>query len=382
MNIHSNTAMGSSIKLARIPEDQREQSPALEMQGVAKDYGSLRVLNPIDMTVGSSEFLTLLGPSGSGKSTILSIAAGISEPSEGKVISRGRDVTFAPPHARNIGMVFQRYTLFPNKSVFDNVAFPLKVRGLPEVQKRGRVMHFLQLVGLEQLAKRFPSEISGGQAQRVALARALVFEPDLLLMDEPLGALDRRLRQNLQDEIRRIQIETRIPTLYVTHDQEEAMSMSDRIIILRAGDIVENDKPAAIYRSPRTLWSAQFLGDANAVDVLEMFERGGETWVHVEGGLEIRARMPEHASDRSKLIVRPEDCVVVEDGQEPTGCTAPYIRGVVEGITFLGPFQHVHVKLDCGWKIRTIVSGDSILSQGAIVNCGFKANKPIVVPTT
>lgn len=377
--MHADLNAGSHTQLSQNTNAGKGEPLALEMQGVAKDYGTLRVLNPIDMTVGSSEFLTLLGPSGSGKSTILSIAAGISEPSEGKVLSRGKDVTFVPPHARNIGMVFQRYTLFPNKSVYDNVAFPLKVRGLPEAQKRERVMHFLCLVGLDQLANRFPSEISGGQAQRVALARALVFEPALLLMDEPLGALDRRLRQNLQEEIRRIQIETRVPTLYVTHDQEEAMSMSDRIIILRTGDIVENDTPAAIYRTPKTLWSAQFLGDANAADVSEVFRKDGTTWARVHGGLEVPARTSDADMEKPQLIVRPEDCILAAAGTQPSGCSAS-APGVIESITFLGPFQHLHVKLDCSWSIRVIASGDTALLPGEPVTCGFKHGKPVIVP--
>jgi len=352
---------------------------ALEMRAVTKDYGSLRVLHPTDMTVGAHEFVTLLGPSGSGKSTILSIAAGITAPSGGQVIARGVDITDTAANARNIGMVFQRYTLFPNKSVFDNVAFPLKVRGIPASEKKDMVTHFLELVGLENQAHRFPAEISGGQAQRVALARALVFEPALLLMDEPLGALDRRLRQTLQEEIRRIQQETKVPTLYVTHDQEEAMSLSDRVLILRDGHVVADKGPVELYSNPPTLWSAQFLGDANARALEKVFEKDGQTWARTTCGVESPVRKAvEGTRDDLVMLVRPEDCVVVAEGETPAECAGDILPATVRDVTFLGPFRQMHIESDGGWTLKTLVSGDMNLAPGTRVSCGFRRGRPVL----
>lgn len=354
--------------------------PALELRGVTKKYGELTVLQPTDLAVGAHEFVTLLGPSGSGKTTILGIAAGISEPHSGQVISNGRDVTNTPPHLRNVGMVFQRYTLFPNKTVLENVRFPLDVRKIPAGEARRKALEFLDLVGLGKQADRYPSEISGGQAQRVALARALVFGPDLLLMDEPLGALDRRLRQNLQEEIRRIQRETRVPTLYVTHDQEEAMNLSDRIVIAKDGRIVANDSPRALYQSPPSHWAAEFLGDSNSRRVAKGEMIGSEEClVSTECGLSIHARRHPAVDDMANavLVIRPEDIAVdtLEDSR------ADGIEGDVVNIAFLGPVQHANIRLASGWLVRAFLSGRKDLQVGDRVRCHWTKSSPIVVPS-
>jgi putative spermidine/putrescine transport system ATP-binding protein len=326
--------------------------------------------------------VTLLGPSGSGKSTILGIAAGIISPDYGQVLFKGRDVTDRPSHERDVGMVFQRYTLFPNMTVADNVAFPLRARSVSPAEISERVRHFLDLVGLVAQSDRYPSQISGGQAQRVALARALVFGPALLLMDEPLGALDRRLRQVLQDEIRRIHDETKVPTLYVTHDQEEAMNLSDRIVLVHDGRIAAAGAPRDLYLGPRTLWSAEFLGDINRCDVVEVSDRedDGHCAVTTSHGMRLRARIPPQLSESSAtmLVVRPEDCRL--SAERPEGRAA--FPGTVLGAAFLGPYQRLHVRLDAGWTITAMQPGSAATyDPGAAVYCHWDDDAPLLVAT-
>jgi ABC-type Fe3+/spermidine/putrescine transport system ATPase subunit len=330
--------------------------------------------------VHDRQIVTLLGPSGSGKSTLLSIAAGITPPTSGQVLFRGEDVTHRPMHQRGVGMVFQRYTLFPNKTVSENVAFPLQVRRLPKQEIRDRVDHFLDLVSLSAQADRYPSEISGGQAQRVALARALVFEPSLLLMDEPLGALDRRLRQDLQVEIRRIQQATGVPTLYVTHDQEEAMSLSDRIIIVREGAITAEGLPRALYQEPSSLWAAAFLGDVNSRPVSSIHRCGdGLVEALTDLGDRITARGCGRSVEASSnhVVVRPEMCIVSE---KPLQDVSNVFRGSVSDVSYLGMFQKVSVELESGWRIDAAAPGHgAVVEPGAQVYCGWDARSALIV---
>ena len=359
--------------------DTRRAIPALELRGVGKTYGGVAALAATDLTIGQGELVTLLGPSGSGKSTILGIAAGIIAPDGGRVIFNGRDVTERPAHERDVGMVFQRYTLFPNMTVADNVAFPLRARSTPPAAISERVRHFLNLVGLLAQSDRYPSQISGGQAQRVALARALVFGPALLLMDEPLGALDRRLRQGLQEEIRRIHDETKVPTLYVTHDQEEAMNLSDRVVLVHDGRIAAAGAPRELYLGPRTLWSAEFLGDVNRCGIAQISNRANQRCtVTTDTGMRLRARIDDAspASTTLHLVIRPEDCRV--SVRKPEGRES--VRGTIVDVAFLGPFQRLHVRLDSGWMITATLPGRSVpYASGTIVHCDWDDDAPLVV---
>ncbi|MBX3598842.1 MAG: ABC transporter ATP-binding protein [Rhizobiaceae bacterium] len=355
--------------------------PALELIGVSKSYGAVEALAPTDVTVGDHEFVTLLGPSGSGKSTLLSIAAGITSPTTGKVYFRGRDVTNDAIHQRGVGMVFQRYTLFPNKTVAENVAFPLRVRKMSAGDIKRKVAEYLDLVSLSAQANRYPSEISGGQAQRVALARALVFEPALLLMDEPLGALDRRLRQDLQAEIKRIQQATKVPTLYVTHDQEEAMNLSDRIILVREGRIAAAGRPGTVYQNPSSIWDAAFLGDVNSQPVAEMTALEGNM-VHVTtaSGDVLKARAPARPQDESvyHVVVRPEMCLV---SRVPPGKAGNVFAGKVKSVAHLGMFQRLTVELESGWIIEIAELGhNESVAIGETVFCSYDATSALVVP--
>ncbi|WP_029004408.1 ABC transporter ATP-binding protein [Azorhizobium doebereinerae] len=238
-------------------------SSSLTVHGLAKRYGEFVALAPTSLDVPAGEFLTLLGPSGSGKTTLLSLIAGLATPDEGEVRIGGADVTYRPPYERDLGMVFQNYALFPHMTIEDNIAFPLKMRKVGAAEARKRAAEALEMVRLPHVAKRFPRELSGGQQQRIALARCLVYRPSIILMDEPLGALDKKLREQMQLEIKRIHRELATTIIYVTHDQEEAMTMSDRICLMNAGRIEQLGAPGDLYFRPRTVFVADFLGESN-----------------------------------------------------------------------------------------------------------------------
>ncbi|WP_309082931.1 ABC transporter ATP-binding protein [Chelativorans sp.] len=237
----------------------------LQLNGITKKYGDFTALAKVKLDIRKGEFVTFLGPSGSGKTTTLMIIAGFEKATAGDVLVEGRSLSGLAPHERNIGIVFQNYALFPHKTAVENVYFPLQMRGIKRTEGLGKAAEMLELVGLRGLGQRYPKELSGGQQQRVALARALVFEPSLLLLDEPLGALDKNLREQMQIEIKRIQRTLGVTTIFVTHDQSEAMSMSDRIVVFEKGEIQQAATPLEIYHRPRTRFVAGFIGESNLI---------------------------------------------------------------------------------------------------------------------
>jgi putative spermidine/putrescine transport system ATP-binding protein len=272
---------------------------SLELREVSKHYGSVRAADRLNLTVAGGEFVTLLGPSGSGKTTTLQIVAGFVEPSSGQVLVDGEPVT-APPHKRDIGMVFQNYALFPHMTAARNVEYPLMVRRVEKAERRRRVSEALEMVGLGDRGGQHPRQLSGGQQQRIALARALVFRPRIVLLDEPLGALDRKLREHLQLEIKRIQQDTGITMVYVTHDQEEALVMSDRIAVFNEGAIEQVGTPEEVYEHPASLFVAEFVGESNIFH--GRVESGGRL---VSGPLSLA--VPSDAPHgNASLLVRPE----------------------------------------------------------------------------
>jgi putative spermidine/putrescine transport system ATP-binding protein/spermidine/putrescine transport system ATP-binding protein len=282
---------------------------AVEVEGVTKAFGPTRVLEDISLDFAQGSFTSLLGPSGSGKTTLLRVIAGFVRPERGHVRLAGQDVTDVPVHRRNIGMVFQAYALFPHMSVARNVAFGLRRRGMGRAEAEREVARALELVRLPGMANRSPRQLSGGQQQRVALARAIVIKPAVLLLDEPLSALDRRLRQEMQVELLRIQRESGLTTIFVTHDQEEALTLSDRVAILDRGKIVQMGKPAEIYERPRTRFAAQFLGDAS------FFEGQAAAGGIEVGGWLLRAEGPlPPAGTPAMLSVRPEKMTLLAAG--------------------------------------------------------------------
>lgn len=238
----------------------------LVLSKIAKVYGSVRALDHVDLTVAPGSLTTLLGPSGCGKTSLLRIVAGLTTLSNGQVCLGGRDITGMPANLRNIGVVFQNYALFPHMTVAENVAFGLRARGVPRGEVAGKVNASLELVRLDKFASRYPGQLSGGQQQRTALARALVIEPDLLLLDEPLSALDKNLRHSVQQELRKLQKEVGITTMVVTHDQDEAFVLSDEIVVMNTGRVLQRGNASEIYDRPRTRFVAEFLGDGNFID--------------------------------------------------------------------------------------------------------------------
>ena len=279
----------------------------LELRGVRKQYGSVVAVDGVDLRLDDGEFLTFLGPSGSGKTTTLMMVAGLQHPDAGTIALNGRDVVRLPAWRRDIGMVFQNYALFPHMSVRRNIAFPLEMRGTATAEADRRVAEMLRLIGLPDHGGRLPRELSGGQQQRVALARALVFGPSLLLMDEPLGALDRKLREQLQLEIKRIHRERRTAVLYVTHDQEEALTMSDRIAVFNHGRIEQIGTPEDLYERPATRFVAGFVGESNFFPARVLSVAGGSCELDCPLG-RVRAQMRDGvtAGAAAVLAIRPE----------------------------------------------------------------------------
>jgi len=280
------------------------------IHGIEKRFGVLPILSDLSLDVASGEFLTLLGPSGSGKTTLLMILAGFVRANAGSIKVGGEEIITMPPHKRNIGMVFQNYALFPHMNVFHNIAFPLKQRHISAAETAERVERALDLVQLKGLGERRVDQLSGGQRQRVALARAIVFEPRIVLMDEPLSALDKGLREHMQIELRNLHRRLGMTTVYVTHDQREAITMSDRIAVMNAGRIEQIDQPEALYARPKTKFVAGFIGESNFIPV-EC--RNGSVW-HEDRKLCMNDAAP--LAGRHLMVVRPEKLRVVVDADQ------------------------------------------------------------------
>jgi putative spermidine/putrescine transport system ATP-binding protein len=279
---------------------------SIELRGVSKLYGDVVAVNDLDLLVSPGEFVTLLGPSGSGKTTTMMMVAGFEEHTSGTVVINGRPVDALPPKDRNLGVVFQSYALFPHMSARENVEFPLRMRKVGRTERRQRSEEALDRVGLASLGDRRPRQLSGGQQQRVALARALVFNPAALLLDEPMAALDKRLREHMQEEIKTLQRNLGISVLFVTHDQDEAMAMSDRIVVMRDGRIVQSGPPEEVYAHPLTDWVANFLGDTNLLPCTVLERRGDEAVVDM-GALGIgRVRDRGVRGEQYAVSIRPE----------------------------------------------------------------------------
>jgi len=301
----------------------------VHLRGVVKAFGGVRAVDGVTLTVRAGEFLTLLGPSGSGKTTTLACIAGFAVPTEGEVLIDGRTVTFEPPFTRNVGMVFQHYALFPHMSVAENLAFPLRMRRRPATEIRERVAWALALVQLDGLGDRAPRQLSGGQQQRVALARALVFEPPVLLMDEPLGALDKKLRADMQLELKHLHARLGVTIVYVTHDQEEALTLSDRVAVMNRGRLEQLGTPLELYESPRTRFVAEFVGESNVLEGTVAVVSGGVELVTPRG---LRLPLPAGraaAGERLALLVRPEKITLAAEG-------AALIEGEVTEAIYLG----------------------------------------------
>ncbi|MBP1550987.1 MAG: ABC transporter ATP-binding protein [Oscillospiraceae bacterium] len=315
----------------------------IELKNISKSFDGDVVLDNISLDIYDNEFLTLLGPSGCGKTTTLRIISGFVQPDEGEVVFMGDDITDVPPHKRNVNTVFQRYALFPHLNVFENIAFPLREKKVPKAEIEEKVKEMLKLVMLTGFEKRNVTSLSGGQQQRVAIARALINHPKVLLLDEPLSALDLKLRKDMQQELKKIQKSTGITFVFVTHDQEEALSMSDTIVVMSEGKIQQIGTPVDIYNEPENAFVADFIGESNIIDGV-MLEDGkarfsGHTFDCLDSGFEKREPVD--------IVIRPEDVdiVPVEKGM---------LEGVVTSVTFMGVHYEIIVDVKgFKWMIQT-----------------------------
>ncbi|MDO7908632.1 ABC transporter ATP-binding protein [Paenibacillus sp. JX-17] len=313
----------------------------LTLENISVAYGSQNILKDFDLTLEKGQLLSLLGPSGCGKTTTLRLIAGFLEANQGKFLFGDQDYTRRPVNKRNFGIVFQSYALFPHLSVYDNVAFGLRMRKMKDSEVRQRVMRILETVSLGGFEKRLPQELSGGQRQRVAIARALVIEPDLLLFDEPLSNLDANLRVDMRVEIRRIQQELGITTLYVSHDQEECFSISDRVAVMNKGSIEQLDAPEAIFKYPSTEFVARFIGFHNFLNFTERTERQSMTQLSLGGGQEFAVMHNPGTSSTTALkgAIRPDDLIVL-DKEDSESINA--VPGIIKVTTYLGrSYQYV-----------------------------------------
>ncbi|WFU40096.1 ABC transporter ATP-binding protein [Bradyrhizobium sp. CB82] len=327
---------------------------AIALRGISKAFGSVMVLKATELAVHKSEFLTLLGPSGSGKTTLLNLISGAIAPSSGEILLAGRDITHMPPRDRGIGMVFQNYALMPHMTVFENVAYPLRARRESSEAIRRKVLDALDRVGLKGLDDRKPRQLSGGQQQRVGIARCIVYSPAIIMMDEPLGALDKNLREQMQTEIKRLHHELGTTIIYVTHDQEEALNMSDRICLMKTGEIAQLGTPDELYFRPNSRFVAEFIGESNllrgksiAANSVAIDEAGAVLVPSSERGL---------GSD-VLVMVRPEKMhIFAADADTPAGHNV--LRGVVEAISFIGGMTRIAVKTAHGASVTAkIISG-------------------------
>ncbi|MBN9071683.1 MAG: ABC transporter ATP-binding protein [Rhizobiales bacterium] len=350
---------------------EKPDLPAIDVKGVMKVFGTgdsaFAALNDVSVSIRENEFFTLLGPSGCGKTTLLRLIAGFDYPTSGEIRLHGEDIATLPPYKRPVNTVFQSYALFPHMTVGQNIGFGLQMLGRSKAEIEARVDEMLRLVRMEALKNRRTSQISGGQQQRVALARALAPQPKVLLLDEPLSALDYKLRKEMQIELKRLQTETGITFIFVTHDQEEALTMSDRIAVMSAGKILQVGSPWDIYDRPAERFVADFIGETNFLPATLVAMEGGKAKMRLRSGVEIAATVAEGFAPggEATIVVRPEHAKAVKTGGD--------LKGQVENVVYFGTDTHIHVRLDDGE--RFMVRQQNSRSQ----SCGFEAGDAIGV---
>lgn len=321
----------------------------LELDSLTRSFRDVQALNNFSLSVKQGELVSLLGPSGCGKTTALRIIAGLDHQDFGIVRIDGRNISEVPTHKRNMGMVFQQYSLFPNLNAEENIVFGLTMRNATKAQKRTRAGNLLDLVGLSGLEQRYPHQLSGGQQQRVALARAIAFEPEILLLDEPLAALDAQVRYQVREEIRRIQKAYGITTIFVTHDQEEAMAISDRVAVMNQGQLEQIDAPQKLYEFPANPTVARFIGSMNEIPSVINGKK-----VEVLGSVKsIAAESKFNENEKVVALVRPEAISLSNSAREG-------VTGVLTNISFLGPISHLYINLDDGTEIKVSQSSHQV----------------------
>ena len=367
------------LQMARRSE-ARGQTPvggaAVSIRDLSKRYNNFDAVVPTTVEIESGDFFAIIGPSGSGKSTLLGMIAGYIDPTAGQILINGRDIVPEPIYRRNVGMVFQNYALFPHLSVAQNVGYPLKIRGVPKAEVARRVGESLSMVRLETFASRMPSELSGGQQQRVALARASIYKPSIMLMDEPLGALDKNLRDEMQEEIKRFQQEMGVTVIYVTHDQQEAAFLADRIAIMRDGAMTQIGSPRHLYEQPNSRFVAEFLGEASIFPVKSVSaKQGGQPQMIVlEDGTAVTIRTEEDARPGRFACIRPERITI---GPKAKNLDNAYAGVVRESLYTPGSIRY-RVELTstrCALKVRVLPQADmEFFETGSLVDVGWSAD--------
>lgn len=366
----------SRMQDALLPSGERAH--AIALRGISKMFGPVTALHPVDLDVERGEFLTLLGPSGSGKTTLLNLLAGATEPTTGAILLDGRDITRMPPRERGIGMVFQNYALMPHMTVYENVAYPLRARHEPSKVIRAKVTEALERVGLRGFENRKPRQLSGGQQQRVGIARCIVYSPAIIMMDEPLGALDKNLREQMQGEIKRLHKDLGTTIIYVTHDQEEALNMSDRICLMRMGEIVQLGAPDELYFQPRNRFVAEFIGESNLIG--GRMNDDGQMVIAGTASITIPGDIRGEGADLL-VMVRPEK-VLIRDIHEPVAQGSNCLSGHVTSYSFIGGATRVSVKTESGLNMTAkMVSGraNSRPEPGASVRVCWSSSDMVVL---
>ncbi|PSJ59002.1 ABC transporter ATP-binding protein [Mesorhizobium soli] len=354
-----------------------QQKKAVEIKGVSKAFGTYQALKPVTFDIYENEFFTLLGPSGCGKTTLLRMIAGFEQPSTGEISLRGSNIQGQPPHRRRVNTVFQSYALFPHMTLEQNVAFGLENLGWAKDKREARVADMLRLVHMDKLAARKPQQLSGGQRQRIALARALAPEPEVLLLDEPLSALDLKLRQAMRDELRTLQRQTGITFVFVTHDQEEALDMSDRICVLGDGEIQQLGTPADVYEEPSNRFVADFIGETNFLDAEVISVDSERATVSIPFGMTLSVpHKGAVAGGKAVMSIRPEKInLPSQDGQIS-------VDGTIVSANYLGGYTHYVVETG-GTQLRVSkrnsVSRDRMLEIGRPITVSFAAESPRVL---
>jgi spermidine/putrescine transport system ATP-binding protein len=352
---------------------------AIVLEAVSKQFGEHAAVREVDFSIRDGEFFSLLGPSGCGKTTTLRMIAGFVEPDAGRILLQGNDVTSVPPNRRPVNMVFQQYALFPHMSVYDNVAFGLSVKRVPRSEHRTRIEELLRVVSLEGYEKRKPRQLSGGQQQRVALARALVNRPAALLLDEPLGALDVKLRKQMQLELKRIQHELGTTFVYVTHDQEEALAMSDRIAVMDAGRVEQLGTPREVYEQPATPFVADFIGSLNAIEIRvdEVVGGYGVARLGERDRVVVPVEAGTSAGSELRVAVRPEHVQLGGGGGE----NGSRLGGTIADIVYLGMYTQVHVDTVAGRVVSHRLADEAVedLAPGGTVELAWDADDSYVL---
>jgi spermidine/putrescine transport system ATP-binding protein len=353
----------------------------VELRGVSKRFGGFVAVAAIDLEIRAGEFITLLGPSGCGKTTLLRMISGFETPTEGAVLLGGKDVTHEPPYRRDVNQVFQSYALFPHMTVKENIAFGLRMKKVPKGEMEERVRAVIAMVSLGGMEERKPSQLSGGQRQRVALARAIVCRPKVLLLDEPLSALDAKLRHAMQVELKELQKKLGITFIFVTHDQEEALTMSDRIAVINKGRIEQLGDVSQIYHRPKTTFVANFIGQANILGAEVLSRDGDRARVRLEGGLELLVNaeyLPEGA-ERALISIRPEKIALRKARQAGENV----FEATVEDELFKGATDQLRLRADAGLTLTAVVANESSAEEavhaGDAVFCHLHPDDIVIV---